>query len=113
MLNFDSRGNLKPYRSIPSFVEEMKNYFVDGIKSETRKNNFEKYIQYAKDLKKHSGGFDLKQWVDGSFVTRKTNPKDIDIVTFLDEQQIKELGLRILDFKREGAHRYMVLIPTS
>ena len=67
MLNFDNRGHLKPYESIPSSVDEMEEYFVGHIESETRKANFEKYIRYSMDLKKHSGGFDLKQWVDGSF----------------------------------------------
>ncbi|TAF94263.1 MAG: hypothetical protein EAZ46_10770 [Runella sp.] len=30
------------------------------------------------------GGF--YQWIDGSFVTQKLNPKDVDFVTFIDAQ---------------------------
>ena len=104
MLNFDNRGNLKPYSSIPSSINEMMKYFVGDIKSETRKANFDKYIRYSADLKKHAGGFDLKQWVDGSFVTKKANPKDIDVVTFLNQKQIEKLGLFINDYKMEGAY---------
>ena len=104
MLNFDNRGNLKPYSFIPSSIGEMKKYFVDEIESEIRSASFDNYVRYSADLKKRSGGFDLKQWVDGSFVTLKTNPKDIDVVTFLNQRQIKKLGPLISDFKMEGAH---------
>ena len=46
MLKFDERGNLKPYGIVQSSLEEMKDYFVNNIESETRKANFEKYLQY-------------------------------------------------------------------
>jgi len=104
MLYFDARGNLKPYKPILSSVDEMIKYFVNDIESETRKTNFENYIRYSADLRKHTGGVSLKQWIDGSFVTLKANPKDIDIVTFLDQVQMKKLGALVNDFKMEGAH---------
>ena len=43
-------------------------------------------MTYIEDLKKFLGDKDLKQWIDGSFVTKKENPADIDIVTFVDFQ---------------------------
>jgi hypothetical protein len=30
------------------------------------------------------GKIDFYQWIDGSYVTRKTAPKDIDIISFVD-----------------------------
>ncbi len=102
MLKFDERGNLRPYSCITSSIEEMSEYFVDRIKSETRQDNFEKYLKYSADLKKYTGAADLKQWVNGSFVTLKTNPNDIDIVTFLDQKQIKTLGSPIDNFKMQN-----------
>jgi hypothetical protein len=80
MLNFDERGNLKPYECIHSSVDELKDYFVTAIKSETRISNFEKYLKYSADLKQLSGGKSLKQWINGSFVTMKPDPDDIDLV---------------------------------
>ncbi len=99
MLHFDERGNLKPYDCIRSSIDEMKDYFVNAIESETREKNFEKYMRYSSDLKRHSGGRELKQWINGSFVTMKNNPNDIDLVTFLDQEQIRNLGKFIENFK--------------
>lgn len=102
MLKFDERGNLKPYSCIPSSIDEMSKYFVENIKSETRLDNFERYLWYSNDLKKHSGVYKLKQWINGSFVTMKPNPKDIDIVTLLDQRQLKVLGSHVDNFKMQN-----------
>ena len=42
---------------------------------------------------------ELHQWVNGSFVTKKNNPGDIDLVTFLDTNSIQELGSKLDNFK--------------
>lgn len=34
----------------------------------------------------------VTQWVDGSFVTNKENPGDIDVVTFVDYDRLNELS---------------------
>jgi hypothetical protein len=49
----------------------------------TRYSIFEGYKRYLTRLKAviHS---DFYQWIDGSFVTDKLNPNDIDIVTFIN-----------------------------
>ncbi len=120
MLNFDERGNLKPYQCIHSSLSEMENYFVSSIKSETRKNNFEKYLRYSSDLKRLSGGAELTQWINGSFVTMKAEPEDIDLVTFLRHDQVKKMGTLIDSFKMHnglliyGVDAYIVEVhPTS
>jgi hypothetical protein len=41
----------------------------------------------------------LNQWINGSFVTQKKNPQDIDLVTFIDYKVIGQLGNRLDDFK--------------
>ena len=89
MLSFDHRGNLTPYELIQANVNEFKHFFVDRIQSRTRLDNFNKYIKYSEDLKSLLEGKTLKQWINGSFVTKKTNPKDIDVVTFLEHDIIK------------------------
>lgn len=72
-------------------------------RTESRKEIFEKYILYSEDLKKLLGGMPLKQWVNGSFVTKERNPKDIDLVTFVDHHIIKKQGSRINIFRAQGS----------
>lgn len=101
MLNFDVKGNLRPYQPITARVAEMREYLVDTIVSETRIINFDKYIKYSNALKKLLGGKKLRQWIDGSFVTKKTNPKDIDFLTFIDHSIILKLGDKLDNFRPE------------
>lgn len=42
---------------------------------------------------------ELLQWIDGSFVTMKPEPDDIDLVTFIDNAQLEAIGSRIAPFK--------------
>jgi hypothetical protein len=102
MLTFDTRGNLKPYQPIQSSVTEMKKYLVDQMRtSDTRIENYVRYRKYATALKRLLPDVELKQWINGSFVTRKTNPKDIDLITFIDHSQVKRLGTKLDDFRPE------------
>lgn len=84
MIAFDKKANLKPYEPIKISVADMKAHSVSEFNSSTRKNNFDKYIRYSDDLKKLLNGQPIRQWVNGSFVTKKINPKDIDLITFVD-----------------------------
>ena len=84
MIDFDKRGLLAPNTIIPISLSDFKIHFVDLIPSETRLLNFEKYIRYSDDLKSLLGLETLKQWINGSFATSSKNPKDIDLVTFID-----------------------------
>ena len=103
MLYFDSRGNLTPYIPIQSTLSELKDYFVDKIQSKSRSENFDKYIKYSNDLKDLLGGITLQQWINGSFVTKKNNPKDIDLVTFLDHDVINKMNHKLDPFKPNGS----------
>lgn len=84
MLNFDLNGLLTPNHNIVVSLAEVKQHFVDAIPSDTRLENFEKYIRYSDELKKVLNVVSLKQWINGSFVTKISNPGDIDLVTFID-----------------------------
>jgi hypothetical protein len=103
MLTFDSRGHLKPYGIIPATVAELKVQLVDEFTSTTRKDNFDKYVKYSDDLKSILKSGKLKQWVNGSFVTKKTNPKDIDLVTFVNHALLKQHGNSLDKFKADGS----------
>ena len=83
-LNFDENGNLYPYESIEVDLDTLERYFVTAFpNSQTRKRLFENYLRYIYRFQDEVFPF-FEQYINGSFVTKKENPKDIDIVTFLD-----------------------------
>jgi len=84
MLNFDYRGYLKPNKNLASSCAELYDEFVEKFNNTNRHQLYDNYIRYSNDLKNVCGGIKLIQWVDGSFVTKKDIPKDIDVVTFIE-----------------------------
>jgi hypothetical protein len=98
MIKFDENGYLSPNDLIETDLATIKKVFVESVPlSSTRKAIFDDYLSYNEELRKIiPSGF--MQWIDGSFTTKKVNPNDIDIVTFVDfevynanEKQIDEL----------------------
>ena len=113
-MEFDKNGNLYPYSIIETDLETFKKIFVSYFPfSSTRKRLFENYLIYLGNLKETvNTGF--YQWIDGSFVTNKEDPKDIDFVTFLDfglyrehEKAISKLSSLRYDTKN-GTDGYFV-----
>jgi hypothetical protein len=92
MLNFNTSGLLVPDTKLSSSLNELETEFVSKIKSTERRSLFDKYINYSEELKKVCGSESLTQWINGSFVSKKSNPKDIDIVTFLNYEVVNSLG---------------------
>lgn len=83
-LVFDERGNLKPYRAIEIDLKTFESVFAT---TELRKELYDKYLNYLLDLKKVIGQeTHFYQWLNGSYVTKKEKPQDIDLVTFVDLQ---------------------------
>ncbi len=103
MLRFDNRGNLTPYGVVPATIAELRSHFVEGIPSDTRAQLFEKYVVYSSELKRLSGGKHLRQWINGSFITKKSDPGDIDIITFLERSQVRKLDKLIENFRRQNS----------
>jgi hypothetical protein len=84
--NFDIRGNLKPYEVIEISSKEFQNTFVNSFdENSSRGQLFANYQFYMEELSKIVSK-DFYQLIDGSFITNKTNPKDIDFITVLDYQ---------------------------
>ncbi len=84
MLQFDSNGNLHPPQIIEIDFESFRTTFVDAVEgSRTRNLIFEQYLDYTNALQELLN-VPFYQWIDGSFVTKKLNPIDIDLVTFVD-----------------------------
>ncbi|MFI5137888.1 MAG: DUF6932 family protein [Sphingobacteriales bacterium] len=99
MLNFNSNGLLVPDQNIQSNIVELEKVFVTGIQSAKRHELFSKYISYSTSLKALCNDAWFTQWIDGSFVTKKTEPRDIDLVTFIDFSIIDALDEHLTDFK--------------
>jgi hypothetical protein len=88
-LQFDIRGNLMPSEIIDIFWDDFKQVFVKSFDdTSTRYKIFEKFEAYIAEFQTEiCKSFTL--WVNGSFVSRKINPNDIDVVILL-EYQIQE-----------------------
>ncbi|MGB3779836.1 MAG: hypothetical protein WA960_15855 [Tunicatimonas sp.] len=116
-LNFDVRGNLEPYQRTVVSYNDFKECFVDQFPGEsTRHQLFEQYKRYTQEYtEKITGKF--KHWINGSFVSRKVNPMDIDLVNLIDYRIVKEKeGLIRSNFVGSTVHReygidaYLVII---
>jgi hypothetical protein len=81
MLQFNTQGLLMPADNIISTLEDFEKYFTFN---HHRKMLHQQYLSYLIDLQQ-IGIENFTQWIDGNFVTRKTTPNDIDIVTFVPE----------------------------
>jgi hypothetical protein len=99
MLTFNHSGLLVPDNKINSTIPELENEFVLKIPSIKRKEIFEAYVKYNDDFKKVCKLEQLHQWINGSYATKKKNPGDIDLVTFLDHNLVHELGSKLDNFK--------------
>lgn len=99
MLTFNHSGLLVPDNKINSTVQELENEFVFNIPTAKRKEIFDAFIRYNEDFKKVCDLLELHQWINGSFVTKKNNPGDIDVVTFIAYDIIQKLGSKLDNFK--------------
>lgn len=123
-LLFNEYGNLTPDKAIVSNKTEIEDVFVYSFpESRTRQNLFNTLIQYIQDLNKIliSNDDNLRSFIliDGSFVTKKENPNDIDLVVFVDYMVFQERKNDLSKFKCDysqpkgllaypGIHAFMV-----
>ncbi len=120
-LSFDSDGLLMPYTAVTADLESFGRIFVGGFPdSATRGGIFDNYLDWLATFKLTVCQTGFYQWIDGSFVTRKNNPNDLDIVTFVDSrvfiQKKKELqSLRsdeLLKLKKLDCY-FVELLPSD
>jgi hypothetical protein len=99
MLQFNRSGYLVPNNPIRSNISELEKTFVIQYSSVERSTLFEEYLRYSKDLKALCENTELRQWINGSFVTRKNpRPSDIDMITFIDTDIFQKLGDKLHPF---------------
>lgn len=98
-MEFDDLGYLSPYSVIETDLETFEKIFISNFEySDTRKKLFQNYLSYIHDFKNQISE-NFYQWIDGSFVTSKLNPNDIDIVTFLDAGIYENNLLKLVYFQ--------------
>lgn len=94
MIEFDRYGNLKPYKINKMNLEGFENIFTSLESQEHRKLMFEKYLDYLHELR-----IILKvpffQFIDGSFITEKRLPSDIDLVSFIPYKRSVEVKTQL------------------
>ena len=71
-------------------MNEVENEFSIN-KSKRRQEIFENYKIHLDDIKKT--GCCINHWIDGSFVTLKENPGDIDTLSEFDGLKVNKLGM--------------------
>lgn len=98
-LNFDRKGNLIPNSNIKCTLELFEQVFIKDIGTPIRSTLFESFLKYTTELKNTLEGAELTCWINGSFATKKKEPNDMDLVTFInyDMLDLKEQFLQ--DFK--------------
>lgn len=81
---FDAFGHLTPYDLIITDWEAIASEFVEPFtKSITRSATYKALQTYLIEVKTELG-IPLIIWMDGSFITKKPNPNDVDFVIFVD-----------------------------
>lgn len=84
MLQFTPDGFLTPVGKITSDLTTLEQVFVkDFPKSTTRQYLWANYMAFIEQFKRVVTN-NFVQWINGSFVTKKENPNDIDLVTLID-----------------------------
>jgi hypothetical protein len=82
-LQFDANGHLFPYDTISITMEELEEYFVFNEHRLGLYLSLKQFIRAVKEV----GIVHFDMWIDGSFVTLKTRPNDIDAVCFIDSRR--------------------------
>ncbi len=101
-MTFDQYGYLTPYTVIETDLQTFERTFVTAFAaSTTRPKIFMAYLDYLDQLRQIVGDGGFYQWLDGSFVTKKLDPKDIDFVTFLDFKVYRKNKLQFETLRKQ------------
>ncbi|MEM1120570.1 MAG: hypothetical protein AAGJ18_08970 [Bacteroidota bacterium] len=96
-LTFDKNGYLVPYKMIEVDLATLKFNFVDAFPNSKRRQwLFDNYLRFLYKFQDNVFTY-FEQWIDGSFISQKENPKDIDLVTFLDYSIYEKRGEKVLN----------------
>ena len=103
MLEFDKNGYLIPHQIIESDLIIFEQTFVFN---EHRRQLFERFVAFSEEFKQIYGK-NFFIWIDGSFVTKKYLPFDIDLVVFLDADFIERNFLKLNKIRNNFANLHI------
>jgi hypothetical protein len=120
-MDFDSNGNLKPYTFINSDIATFEEFFVKNFPlSTTRFSINSNFTKFLANFKKEIVSSNFYLWIDGSFVTQKMNPNDLDVVVFLDFETFDKVENQLTIYKSIKYHEeekldiyFMKLYPVN
>lgn len=94
-IQFDERNNLSRTENDIFSLKFLKQNFVDEFQeSQTRALIYEGLVKFLTNFYNFTKtSFEI--WIDGSFVTKKVNPNDIDIVLIVDAHILHQKGEEI------------------
>ena len=86
---FQENGYL-PHNCYEVTLDEIKEKLVDNFPdSKTRQSRFDSFMEFYKELLKNVKSC-IRILIDGSFVSNKLNPYDVDFVIILDGNNLTE-----------------------
>lgn len=97
---FDSNGFITPATFIEVELNEFEHIFVNAFPaSQTRRKIYDTFLAYLEMLKVCIGETPFYQWLNGSFVTQKLNPQDLDIVSFIPTEIYNQTNIKLREQK--------------
>jgi hypothetical protein len=86
MIKFDEQGFLTPYDVQEITLKDFEETFATNENRQSLLVEYNAFIEHLNSL----GINNFYQWIDGSFVTKKIIPKDIDVVSFIETKEFKK-----------------------
>jgi hypothetical protein len=97
---FDANGNLPPGIFEADETQLSDRYVTQLPQSSTRRRICEGFFELRRLAE--ATGIIATQWVDGSFVTDKPDPRDVDVVTFCDYDDLNRMSAAAQRFALEN-----------
>lgn len=99
-ISFDSHGFITPSTFVELELKEFGATFAEAFpESQTRQKIYHTYLEYLEILKVCVGDVGFYQWLNGSFVTKKQDPQDLDVVSFIPTEVYQQINSRLRELK--------------
>lgn len=89
-LRFDLRGNLLPAKKNELTLNEFERFFVSLLPYSSRREELLEQMLVLTEFIKTELDLHFELWIDGSFVSKKREPNDIDLVLLVDYEDFNE-----------------------
>lgn len=110
-IRFDQYGYIIADKPVEVTLDEIEFYFSTN---RHRHRLFNNYVDYINRFQAEIFPY-FEQWINGSFVTQKSDPNDIDFVTFLDFKVFERRSTALLEkfmsfnLERQGLDAYIAI----